>query len=97
MATTICTILCGEQAEEAPARHRQHCVHGESRRRPGEHPDRPVPGAQHQGRQPGVVRQLNYGDRSENDRGNEQALTRGHLRPQVNAVALAPGLQGGYI
>lgn len=62
-----------EQTQQAAARDRQHHVHRERRRRPGEYPARPVPGTQHQARQPGVVRQLGSGDRPENYRGDEQA------------------------
>jgi manganese efflux pump family protein len=62
-----------EQAEEAAEGNRQHHVHRERRRRPGEHPARPVPGAEHKTRQPRVVRQFGYEHRPENDPDDEQA------------------------
>ena len=62
-----------EQAEEAAEGNRQHHVHRERRRRPGEDPAWPVPGAEHETRQPRVVRQFSREYRAENDPGDEHA------------------------
>jgi hypothetical protein len=64
--------LVREQAEQAAARDRQHHVHRERRCRPGEHSARPVPRAQHQARQPRIVRQFGKQDRPENNPGDQQ-------------------------